>query len=706
VIAEDMNMRMRLIAVFILCVAGATLGVHGQTETASMLLEAARRLEVVEGDIPGAIRRYQAVVDRFAQTDRAAAALALLRMAEAYDKLGDPQAQVTYQRVVRDFADQTATASAARSRLAVAQAQSAASRVTAAQAWNDLDNLGARTGIVSADGRYISFTHQETGDVAIRELATGTVRRITHVATPWSEMADEAVVSPDGEQITYRWLVGRAGEPPTEQLRVSALRDDAAPRILFSGPGNEYFRRVSWTPDGRRLVVLRARANESQQLGLVTVADGSYQNLKSLDWREAGLLSISPDGRYVAYDVPGGDVGSPRDIFILALDGSREESLRNPANDVNPVWSADGSHLYFFSDRAGTNGLWAVALQDGRLAGAPVLIKGDIGAGATQMAATTRDVLFYFVPSPPRTNLYGGELSASGFTTPARATDRFADAAFGHLNLSPAWSKNGALLAYYSVRSEPANGALVIRTTSTGEERTIPLPPGVAAAVAPGLDGPTWFPDNRSVLVLARDGSGSGVGFYRMSIETGNTELLARVGQNVFAFDLSVDGRTIFYAVGQGTVVGVDIATARETVLKPADPTNQVLSLAVSPDGRQLAMKLLGGVMHVMPTDGGSSRELFRPAASLLGTGLMRNGLTWTPDQNFLLVTLDSELWRVAVADGRAERLDIPLTGLRAPTVHPDGRRVVFSSTQGVNANGGVMWKIENPLQRATSSNR
>jgi Tol biopolymer transport system component len=495
---------------------------------------------------------------------------------------------------------------------------------------------------------------------------------------------------------------------PPRHLRVSALRDGAAPRILFSGPINEYFRRVSWTPDGRRLVVLRSRVNESQQLGVVTVADGSYQNLKSLDWREAGLLSVSPDGRYVAYDVPSGDVGSPRDIFILALDGSREEALRNPANDVNPVWSADGSHLYFFSDRAGANGLWAVPVQDGRPSTAPVPITDDVGAGATQMAATARGALYYFVPSPPRTNLYGGELSASGFTGAARATDRFADATFGHWNLNPEWSRDGALLAYYSVRRDQSNSVLVIRTMATGEERTIPLPPGVAAAVAPGLDGPKWFPDNRFVMVLARDGSGPGVGFYRMSIDTGNTELLARLGENVSAFDLSSDGRTIFYGRGNATVARIDIATQRETILKPADGTSQVLSLAASPDTTSLAIKYLYGGVAIMPASGGASREL-RPASPSMGaTGQMRNGLTWTPDQRFLVLTLGpGEIWRMATTDGRAERLEISLPGeFAAPAVHPDGRRLVFQSTQGVNVSGGVMWKIENPLPRATSSNR
>src|SRR5262249_35223422 len=102
-------------SVILLLLAG---GLSAQKfDSAAAMLRAATDKAQVDGDLKAAIRQYQAIVDKFAQTDRAVVAQALVRMAECYQKLGDAQAQTTYQRVVRDFADQKDTAEIARTRL-------------------------------------------------------------------------------------------------------------------------------------------------------------------------------------------------------------------------------------------------------------------------------------------------------------------------------------------------------------------------------------------------------------------------------------------------------------------------------------------------------------------------------------------------------------------------------------------------------------
>ena len=57
-----------------------------------------------------------------------------------------------------------------------------------------------------------------------------------------------------------------------------------------------------------------------------------------------------------------------------------------------------------------------------------------------------------------------------------------------------------------------------------------------------------------------------------------------------------------------------DIETRRESELKSIPCClSEFLSLAVSPDGLQLAMQVGGGIVEVMPAAGGQSREVFRP---------------------------------------------------------------------------------------------
>src|SRR5262249_35346659 len=151
--------------------------------------------------------------------------------------------------------------------------------------------------------------------------------------------------------------------------------------------------------------------------------------------------------------------------------------------------------------------------------------------------------------------------------------------------------------------------------------------------------GAKWFPDNNSVLVVLDDLQGSGVGIYRLTLDTGNTQLLVHSPRYLDAYDLSPDGQSIFYSFASQdgrTLNRFDIESRSETVLKKKE-VNYTVSLAVSPDSTQVAATHIGGVVDVIPAAGGEVREVFHPAASVLVTGALANALTWTPDQRFLL---------------------------------------------------------------------
>jgi len=210
----------------------------------------------------------------------------------------------------------------------------------------------------------------------------------------------------------------------------------------------------------------------------------------------------------------------------------------------------------------------------------------------------------------------------------------------------------------------------------------VPLPTRVSTRFGVG---PKWFPDNRSVLVESGDAEGPGFGFYRLTIETGNTELLTRLPRDVSSYDLTPDGRAIVYTLltEQRTVqklIRFDIASRQDAVVMDvAQENREIVALAVSPDGTQIGTTLIGGFLEVVPMAGGQPRELFRPAAPEVGTGAMREGLTWTPDQRFLLFTRgDRSFWKVPAAGGTAEKTGIE--NVKSPSLHPDGRRLVFSN--------------------------
>jgi TolA-binding protein len=87
-----------------------------QRKQSEIDLQAAIRLETVDGDLNGAITQYKQIVEKYAKTDRATAAAALLQIADCSTKLGNVDAPKIYQRLATDFADQPAGA-VARARL-------------------------------------------------------------------------------------------------------------------------------------------------------------------------------------------------------------------------------------------------------------------------------------------------------------------------------------------------------------------------------------------------------------------------------------------------------------------------------------------------------------------------------------------------------------------------------------------------------------
>jgi len=84
-------------------------------DAADVALQSAIHLETVDGDLPAAIQRFTEIA---AGPNRAAAATALLHLGRCYERLADPKAVETYQRLVDQFADQSVPVREARARLA------------------------------------------------------------------------------------------------------------------------------------------------------------------------------------------------------------------------------------------------------------------------------------------------------------------------------------------------------------------------------------------------------------------------------------------------------------------------------------------------------------------------------------------------------------------------------------------------------------
>src|SRR5687768_4956182 len=98
-------------------ILAAVLAASAQTGEAARQLNAARNAELVDGDLNAAIKQYAAIVSKYAKTDRAVTAMAMVHMAECYQKMGNAGSRKLYEQVLREYADQKEAVTLAKVRL-------------------------------------------------------------------------------------------------------------------------------------------------------------------------------------------------------------------------------------------------------------------------------------------------------------------------------------------------------------------------------------------------------------------------------------------------------------------------------------------------------------------------------------------------------------------------------------------------------------
>ena len=261
-----------------------------KSDRAEVLLEAARKKELLEGNLDAAIKQYKEIIFRYS-TNRAVVAKALVQMGQCYDKLGDAEARKAYERVVRDFGDQKDAVAEARKHLRT-KGGSAENGIVARLV--EENNDGRYGPAISRDGHYIASARCCEPDterqVRVHDLTSGEVRRLV-AGDPREEKFDSALISPDGKQVAY----GRAPLPKgLHEVYVVGI-DGSAPRLLLSGGWTQ-----AWSPDGKYLLAVTYRNKEPQRL-LLPVSGGDPVVIGTGDMRTA---RFSPDGSHFAFAKP------------------------------------------------------------------------------------------------------------------------------------------------------------------------------------------------------------------------------------------------------------------------------------------------------------------------------------------------------------------------------------------------------------------
>jgi len=688
------SLRWRLFPGLLLC-AGLVLPAASagpqREQQPKLLLEEAGKKELVDGDLKGAIEIYQKIL-ALEDVPRASVARALLHLGQCYEKLGSTEARKAYERLVREFADQSEETTAARARLAALGGQDTAMRVRQVWAGPQDDLLGAPT----RDGRYLTCQDWPSENVAVRDLATGQKRMLTSKAKGSLEFAMLSQPSPDGKEVAYSWY----NAEDFYDLRIVGI-GGSNPRVLLTGRELKEVDPYDWSPDGKNVLAVFIRRDTTCQLALVSALDGSVRILKTFDRGWPGRARFSPDGRYVAYHLAQQPGSTARDVGVFAVDGSRETVVvRHPADDVLFDWTPDGKGLLFGSDRSGTMGAWWIQVADGQPVGTPELVKPDLGQDVRPLGFT-RDGSYYYEVRTGMSDVYIAEVDfASGrvLAPPIPATERFAGS-----NNGPDWSRDGRQLAYLSHRGPGVWGARVmcVRDAATGEVREV-------SSKLKSVIGIRWFPDGRFLLAAGLSPSGER-GAFRVDVQTGEFDRvdLSTPAPIAMRAVWSADGKTMFYgrwgpAAGASTIVARDLATGREEQLHSVtEPSVYQSPLSISPDGQRLAVVVRdkgGAARHltVVPAAGGEARDVLRSTELSWPVSI-----AWTPDgQGVLFVkqpgtrNSKTELWLVPVNGGEPRKLDLSAPNMRELSVHPNGRRIAFTS----GGDRSEVWVMENFL--------
>lgn len=522
---------------------------------------------------------------------------------------------------------------------------------------------------LSASGDTVVF--ERRGDLWLRSLADGTELRLTDDPSLGNT---HPRLSPDGRRVVFRSERNGGG------LFLLDL-DEGGPRRLTNFGYNP-----DWSPDGTRILFATEGITDPStrrslsNLFVVELATGERRRVSELD---AVQPEWSPDGRRIAFwsVMRDGALTSQRDVWTMRADGSEPVMITDDrALDWNPVWTADGEHLVFSSDRGGSRSLWTVAVDTAT--GRPLGPLAPLTSGATgshehtTVAAEATDALYverlttaniHRLPFDPEAGVVSGPMQTvtSGSV----------------MALEPSVSPDGRWVAFYTLEEPMAlhlaatDGSASWRITDdAGNDRSPQWSPdGGRVAFHSDRSGryQIWEADVSRLVSDASAGAGS------LAVRPGDVPIRQITSSGVitiYAFWSPGSRRVGFVEIGQGvSAVSMENPDAGPEMLIPGD---LMVRPAWSPDGTRIA-----GVLP--PAAGGTGIVVYSlDSRSLQTISDFGDAPRWLPDGRRLVFVWGSRLY---LADIRtAEVSEIHALENDAPglgSVSADGDWIYLSRT-------------------------
>jgi len=408
--------------------------------------------------------------------------------------------------------------------------------------------------------------------------------------------------SPDGSMIAFTAqydgntevyvIPAEGGIPKRLTFTATMSRDDIGDRM---GPNNIV---MGWTPDGKS-IVFRNKANGLSgfvgQLMTVPVKGGLPSEIPLM---HGGFNSFSPDGKKLAYNYIQREFrswkryqgGMADDVRIFDFSTKKSERITdNPYQNVFPMWTKDGSKIYYTSDRDNHMNLYVYDVKSKSTEQLTFHKEFDIkfpSIGENTVVYENGGCLYKWDPVQKKevkipveikndllydrpewkdlsTSARGFSLSTNGerlllsargdiFSIPAKEgiTYNLTNTSSSN-NRIPAWAPNGSGYAYVSDKEGEFN--IYFHETATGKERKLTDIQGYIFSFK-------WSPDSKKILWSEKRNT-----LNLLDVATGKNEVIEQSGHgSLHSFSWSPDSKLITYTLPTSTMSVVMVYDTRD----------------------------------------------------------------------------------------------------------------------------------------------
>jgi serine/threonine-protein kinase len=541
------------------------------------------------------------------------------------------------------------------------------------------------------DGRTFSFVALE-GDLGVFDVSTGQQRILTTGKQSGGSAFESSAFSPDGRSIAYAWQ----GADGTRELRIVDVESGISRAIWNSR--DEVAHPIDWAQGNDRLLVAFQALDGQRRLGMLPLAGSPATILTAVD-SGFSTARLSPMGDLVVFDALQRPDSTARDIFVASVDrpGERTQLVAGLSDDFGPLWINDGRAILFISDRSGERSVWSVTVEGESARGEPTILHRNLGRVIPN--GLSNDGALYYTLQVGLVDVY--EAAFDTTREPAAGEAQPISPAQTGSRINAQWSPDGERLAYVALpHAGPGaanNRRLAILDRGASTPRLLNLPLSYYLI-------PRWSPDGNKILVKGADLQSRG-GLFLVDLQTDPPRTIPlhyeRKPDEIGASQWANDSTTVLFARRGVGLFALDVESRKERQLFdfPSEGIRgftNAPAFKLSPDGRMLAYSAN------RPKSGGGNEIVLRvktigqPGRDLVAGPVWMED--WTADGNILFTRAEEKqvraLWSVPASGGTPVRLGAQAHGLRMVSVHPSGRRIVF--TAGMP--GSELWSLANFL--------